>query len=337
MKRSVFVALALCVIAVAGVCLLTGCSSSSPSGADVTVEADLVLTPATGTVLRDVVCDASGSTSRSRALEYRWDFDGDGTWDTAWSSAATAEHRFTGADTFTVVVKVRDGEATDEAEAQFVLDNRHGHEVSASPIVGTGPNCLAWDGTHIWRTDWSSDLLYKTDVATGVAVETFPCPSNWPGGVAWDGTSLWVSDSLGGMRMFEVDPATGDTLQSFPIGGSNYAAGVAWDGEHLYQGISFGAGNPGNKIRKYTMSGGFVEELPAPRGIHPVQGLAYDGLNLWVAVADVDTLYAVDPSDGTVRFTTPAPNLLYGVTVDDEGMLWVHRTGAGYHMARLVP
>ena len=47
-------------------------------------------------------------------------------------------------------------------------------------------------------------------------------------------------------------------------------------------------------------------QLPPPRGTHRVQGLAHDGENLWVAVADVDTLYAVDPTDGSVRFTTPA-------------------------------
>ncbi len=44
MRIPVFVVLALCGIAVAGVCVLTGCSSSSPSGADDTLEANLTLT-----------------------------------------------------------------------------------------------------------------------------------------------------------------------------------------------------------------------------------------------------------------------------------------------------
>ncbi len=336
MKRTVLAALILLVTAIGAACLLGGCSSSSSSGPDVSVDADLVLTPATGTVLRDVVCDASGSASRSRALEYRWDFDGDGTWDTAWSSTPTAERRFSGADTITVVVKVRDGEATDEAEAQFVVDNRHGHEVSATLVGGNGPQCLAWDGSHIWRSDWSADEFYRTDPFTGAVVETLAAVNQWPNGIEWDGTSLWVTDSLGGMRMFEIDPTTGDTLFSFPAGSSNFAGGIAWDGTYLYQGRRPGAGYPGS-INKYMPDGTLVETLPPPRGTRTPFGLAFDGENLWFADANVDTLYALDPTDGSVRWAVHAEYLMWGVTVDDEGMLWVHRTGVGYHIARIVP
>ncbi len=336
MNRTMLAALALIATAIAAACFLGGCSSSSSSGPDVSVEADLVLTPATGTVIRDVVCDASGSASRSRALEYRWDFDGDGTWDTAWSSAPTAEHRFSGADTITVVVKVRDGEATDEAEAQFVLDNRHGHEVSATLVGGSGPNCFAWDGSHMWRTDWSFDELYRTDPFTGAVVETLACVSSWPSGIEWDGTHLWVGDYLGSPRVFKMDATTGDTLFSFVVGGTNYAGGIAWDGTYLYKGRRPGVGLPGS-IEKYMPDGTFVEQLPPPGGARTPFGLACDGENLWFADGNVDSLYALDPTDGTVRWAFHVQNLLYGVTVDDEGMLWVHRTGVGYHMARIVP
>jgi len=335
MNRTAFATLALFAAVIATACFIGGCSSSS-SGPDETLEADLVLSPPTGTVIRDVLCDASGSASRSRALEYRWDFDGDGTWDTDWESEATIEHRFSGADTFTVIVKVRDGQQTDEAEAQFVVDNRHGHEVSATLVGGNGPQCLAWDGSHIWRTDWSADEFYRTDPFTGTVAETLAAVSQWPNGIEWDGTSLWTTDFTSGMRMYQVDPATGDTLFSFPAGGSNFAGGVAWDGTYLYQGRQPGAGWPGS-INKYLPDGTFVEELPAPRGTAEPFGLAFDGENLWCADANADSLYALDPTDGAVRWAIHVEYLKWGVTVDDEGMLWVHRTGIGYHIARIVP
>ncbi len=337
MKRRMFVVFALSVVTLTAACVMPGCSSSSPAGADDVVPvADLALTPAAGTILTDVLCDASGSTIPSRALECRWDFESDGTWDTAWNSDLTMTHRFAGGDTFAVTVKIANGDATHEAATNFVVDNRHGHELSAVHIDGTGPNCMAFDGTYMWRTDWAYGTIYKTDPATGTTIHTYEPPSNWPSGIAWDGASLWLTDNLGGMRMFELDPATCETLSSFPVGGSSYAGGLAWDGTYFYHGACPLEGFPGN-IRKYTRQGDFVVQLPPPRGTHRVQGLAHDGENLWVAVADVDTLYAVDPTDGSVRFTTPAQDLLYGVAVDDEGSLWVHRTGAGYHLAQIVP
>jgi NADH-quinone oxidoreductase subunit L len=43
-----------------------------------------------------------------RQLEYRWDFDGDGAWDTPWSATATATHTFARKETFKVKLLVRD-------------------------------------------------------------------------------------------------------------------------------------------------------------------------------------------------------------------------------------
>ncbi len=92
--------------------------------------------------------------------------------------------------------------------------------------------------------------------------------------------------------MFKLDLATGDTLLSFPIQYSSYPAGLAWDGEYLYEGISSGGAEG---IRKYTTAGAYAGAIGTPRGL-AIQGLSYDGLNLWVSVASVDTVYAVDPA-----------------------------------------
>jgi len=338
MKRPVLVALVFCALAAASASTFIGCSSSSPSGTDSIVEADLVLTPSAGTIITDVLFDASGSTSRSRALECRWDFDGDGTWDTSWSSEMSLEARFSDGDTITVVVEVRDGEETDEAEAQFVLDKRHGHVVSDVQVEGSDSRTLGWVDGYVWRPQWGPpSWLYKTDPTTGTIVDSLASPSTWPSGVAWDGTSVWVSDYLDVMRMFELDPVTGDTIKSFPILYSHSPGGVARDGEYVYEGVCpENQGTPGD-IKKYTTDGVFIETLDPPRGIHRVQGLDHDGLFLWVAVADVDTLYAVNPADGSVVIALHVPDLKWGVAVDDEGMLRVHTYGTGYRLKQIVP
>jgi len=338
MKRSIHVALALCVIAAAGVCILIGCSSSSPSGADEALEADLALTPTHGTILTDVLFDASGSTSRSRALECRWDYDGDGTWDTSWSPEMSFVARFTDGDTITVVVEVRDGDVTDEAEAQFILDKRHGHVVSDVMVEGTSSMTMGWVDGWLWRPQWGPPAtLYKTDPTTGATVDTLPSPSQWPSGVAWDGASLWVSDYLGSAKMFEVNPTTGDTLSSFPIQYSYSQGGVAWDGEYIYEGICpSNQGTPGS-ISKYTTDGVLIDTIDPPRGTYRVQGIDHDGIFLWVSVADVDSLFAINPANGTVVIALHVPDLKWGVAVDDEGMLRVHTYGTGYRLKQIVP
>jgi hypothetical protein len=42
-------------------------------------------------------------------VQVRWDFDGNGTWDTSWSTNKTTGHRFAEAGNYTVKLQVRDG------------------------------------------------------------------------------------------------------------------------------------------------------------------------------------------------------------------------------------
>lgn len=66
-----------------------------------------------GTIGRPLQFDASGSTDpNGDILEYRWDFDGDGTWDTAWSTDPIASYTWEEEHTGTVFVEVTDGEFT---------------------------------------------------------------------------------------------------------------------------------------------------------------------------------------------------------------------------------
>jgi hypothetical protein len=314
MRRSRVFTLALVALSVV---VLAGCSKDS-SPADGELSAELDVSPSNGTIITDFVCDAGGSSVSSRALECRWDWESDGTWDTDWSGDLTVEHRFSAGDTIVVSVEVTNGDETDASTDVVILDTRHGAFVHDVPVAGSEPRALEFDGSYLWLCDWNDNLIRKLDPATGDSVGAIPAPSSWPNGIAWDGTNLWVSDYMGGMRMFKVDPATGDTLLSFPIQYSPQAAGVAWDGEYLYEGVSNGGAEG---IMKYTPTGTYVGAIESPRGL-PVNGLSYDGVNLWVSVADVDTMYAVDPSDGSVRFCTYVDGLTRDVAVDDEGYIW---------------
>jgi len=73
--------------------------------------AHFVVTPPSGDVTTRFMFDAPGSSDledSSTILEVRWDFDGDGTWDTNWTTVKTKTNTFGVAGTYTGMLEVRD-------------------------------------------------------------------------------------------------------------------------------------------------------------------------------------------------------------------------------------
>ena len=75
-------------------------------------------------------------------LEYRWDFDNDGVWDTEWSSSPTASHTWYDDHSGTVVLQVNDGHMLDIATASVTVTN-------VEPTVNAGLDQTADEGGKI--------------------------------------------------------------------------------------------------------------------------------------------------------------------------------------------
>ena len=72
--------------------------------------AEFTITPSTGDTNTLFEVNATGSSDLEDAylLEYRWDWEGDGIWDTDWSLGEVKKHQYLVAGTYTVVLEVRD-------------------------------------------------------------------------------------------------------------------------------------------------------------------------------------------------------------------------------------
>jgi parallel beta-helix repeat protein len=82
----------------------------------------------------EIIFDASNSTDPDDdPLEYRWDFDNDGIWDTGYSTDPTATYTWHDDYSGIVVVEVYDGEYTETATATVSVNN-------AGPILDAGPD-----------------------------------------------------------------------------------------------------------------------------------------------------------------------------------------------------
>ena len=88
-----------------------------------TPNASLSASPTAGTSATIIYFDATSSSDRqdSRSeLEYRWDFDGNGTFEIGWGSTTTTNHQYEVPGTYEATVQVRDTDGnTDEAFLQI--------------------------------------------------------------------------------------------------------------------------------------------------------------------------------------------------------------------------
>lgn len=92
---------------------------------------------------------------------------------------------------------------------------------------------LAWDGKNLWGGGFTTRQIWKFDGNLDPirAIQTPPMvENNWPRGLAHTGDRLWASTH--GDLLHELDPNTGDVLQTFAL--PKTIDGLTWDGERLW-------------------------------------------------------------------------------------------------------
>jgi len=108
------------------------------------------------------------------------------------------------------------------------LNNPTSTIVTLNPATNFGED-MAFDGTYLWRADYTTWLVQRIDPSNGSIGFSFN-PGFLPIGVAWDGSNLWVSQFAGNglVKQFTTaGVATGNQFNA-PLGG-NTAGGLAFD------------------------------------------------------------------------------------------------------------
>jgi flagellin-like hook-associated protein FlgL len=142
--------------------------------------------------------NASASTDledSTALLEVRWDWEDDGTWDTAWSTTKTDGHLYVSPGTYTIRLEVRDtGGLTDQAIAQVLVDGA----APATTAILSGTL-----GLNGWYTSPVFVTLTATDDLTGVASTTYRID-----GGAWQtyaGPFVEATDGVHTVEFFSTD------------------------------------------------------------------------------------------------------------------------------------
>lgn len=151
-----------------------------PPEAKLTVSSDSGLTDKTvGTTSTTFSFSASSSSDEedyTSALQVRWDWEGDGEWDTLYDTSKTAEHRYLDSGTYTVTMEVVDTSNqtdTTTATVSVVENDAPVPDLSVSPTIGTPGTTFSFDASDSEdsqynvtslevRWDWEGDSVWDT-------------------------------------------------------------------------------------------------------------------------------------------------------------------------------
>ena len=118
----------------------------------------------------------------------------------------------------------------DYSEARVYQLDSSGKVIKLIPAPGKNPIGLAYDGECLWTMPWDgTGTAYRFDMA-GNIVDSIATPG-WSG-LAWDGEHLWVSEGEG-MRIYEMDPASGSVLRVITSSGDK-TFDITWQDSYLW-------------------------------------------------------------------------------------------------------
>ncbi|MHC4459802.1 MAG: S8 family serine peptidase [Planctomycetota bacterium] len=92
------------------------------------------------------------------------------------------------------------------------------------------PYQLAFDGSHIWVTEYHHNHLHKIDTKTSSIAETVDV-GRGPYGIVFDGTHIWVSNK-DNHNVSKIDVDTDEVIKTVGVG--RYPTGMVFDGTHVW-------------------------------------------------------------------------------------------------------
>ena len=167
-------------------------------------------------------------------------------------------------------------------------------EVAASVTLafhtpGSAPNGLQATPEGLWILDQATNRVALVRYDNGRVLRQFDTETDRGSGITFDGSALWIASTYNRL-LVRVDAQTGRTLKKFPSPGSGL---VKWGPRSVH---------------------------PQPTGAH---GLEWRERELWVAVPPAVRIFVVNPEDGSIRRTFPAPGVRpHGVGWDPDGSFW---------------
>jgi PKD repeat protein len=260
-----------------------------------------------------VTFDASSSSDPDGdALQYRWDFDNDGVWDTSWSSSPYADYTWGDDYSGTVVVEVNDGSSSSTDSTTVTIYN-------VAPTVNAGPDQTVYEGETLNFNGGFSDPGWldthdiEWDFGDGNTVSGTLIPMHVYGDDGIYTVTLTVSDDDGDVdtdtleiSVYNLGPTGGIIGISSANEGSPLEFTISAEdpgSDDIILTMEWGDGTPTTAVTHYNNAMG-PDPNPSPWGTYPFS--VTDTLtHVYGDDADYTAILTiVDDDGGTFTYTT---------------------------------
>jgi hypothetical protein len=183
--------------------------------------------------------------------------------------------------------------------------------------IGSDPRIVVSDGSDLWVSHYSGGTVSRVHASDGKLLEVWTGASN-PYQLLSAMGSIFIAGASSPGNLYRIDPsqpAGAVTLVASGLG--PFPFGMAFDGSKIWTGI--GGGDGGVSIVTPAASIPWTVTT-VTAGIGGVEGMIYDGSNIWITSADF-LLQKLD-SSGTVVQAVGVGNLPY-YPVFDGTNIWV--------------
>ena len=167
--------------------------------------------------------------------------------------------------------------------------------------VGTKPHSIAYNGSHIFVTNYGGNSVSKIDPLTGTVVATIAVGAN-PAGIAYNSwyRTLWVANSGDGTVSVISDSAT-SVAGTYPVGTN--PQGVACESYYVW--VTNTGSNTVTRLGAWV--GGSVQATISVAAAP--QAIVFDNARMWVTHAATNNLSAIAIDNNTLTTVAlPVPS-----------------------------
>ena len=194
-----------------------------------------------------------------------------------------------------------------QAEAQGTIE---------SFSVGAYPNQMAFDGTNIWVTSYQNTSVTVLRASDGAFVRAVPV-----GGqniaIAFDGTYIWVVvEGYTFTGLTRVRAADGTVEGSYSLG-NHYLSNILYDGENIWV-----CTTDSLLIKLRASDAAVLGRRRLSSDISYSLAMAFDGANVWVTNAYLNSVTKVRASDGIIQGTYDTGEFPAGIAFDGA-KVWI--------------
>jgi YVTN family beta-propeller protein len=190
--------------------------------------------------------------------------------------------------------------------------------LAPSVTVGSYPDHFAFDGLHMWVTNYGTHDLYKIRAADMAIVATYATVNN-PNPIVFDGQNIWVASETAG-HVAKVRASDGvEVLRVTTLPAGHW--GMAFDGQFIWV-----SNTNSSSVSKINAADGSVIGTYAV-GTQP-NGVIFDGTAIWVANGGDDTVKKLNATTGAVVGTYAVGDSPMGLAFDGAN-IWVANSAGG--------